>query len=317
MKILIAYDGSSCADAALDDLRLAGLPAEASAIILSVADVWVAPSGDSPDGALLSQEARTAMQERIIAARHQAHEKAMQAVEEARALAIRACNRVQTDFPGWDVSAEAGADSPAWAVLKKANTWKPDLIVLGSRGRSAFERVMLGSVSQKVVTEARCPVRVSRAQDKQAGTPVRLVIGVDGSPGADAAVRTVAHRSWPPNTTASVVAVVDSVLAAAVMWRGEHAKKQTADAQERVQAMVEAAVEKLRNAGLSASPSLLTGNPKQALLEAAEQWEADCIFVGARGLRGIEGFFLGSVSSAVSTRAHCSVEVVHTDNEGA
>jgi nucleotide-binding universal stress UspA family protein len=314
MKILIAYDGSSCAAAALDDLRLAGLPSEATAVILSVADVWVAPS---PDGDLLPQEAGTAMEERIIAARHQAHEKAMQAVEEARALAIRACNRVQTDFPGWEVSAEASADSPAWAVLKKANTWKPDLIVLGSRGRSTFERVMLGSVSQKVVTEAQCPVRVSRAQDKQAGTPVRLVIGVDGSPGADAAVRTVAHRSWPPNTTASIVAVVDPVLAAAVMWRGEHGKKQTADAQERVQAMVEAAVEKLRDAGLTASAYLLTGNPKQALLEAAERWEADCIFVGARGLRGIGGFLLGSVSTAVSTRAHCSVEVVHTDNEGA
>ena len=39
MKILIAYDGSPCADAALDDLRRAGLPCEAEAVVLSVADV--------------------------------------------------------------------------------------------------------------------------------------------------------------------------------------------------------------------------------------------------------------------------------------
>ena len=100
-----------------------------------------------------------------------------------------------------------------------------------------------------------------------------------------------------------------------MLWREGQGK--TRDAQERVQALVEATVEKLRAAGLTASPYLLTGNPKQVILEAAERWDADCIFVGARGLRGIGGFFLGSVSTAVSTRAHCSVEVAHTDSESA
>ena len=312
MKILIAYDGSSCADAALGDLRQAGLPSEASAVILSVADVWVAPSLDEE---VLPQTAGTAMQERIIAARKQAHDKALQAVEEARTLAVRARERVQTDFPSWHVSAEACADSPAWGVLKKAQEWKPDLIVVGSHGRSALDRIVLGSVSQKVVTEARCPVRVSRGREKQPESAVRIVVGVDGSPGADAAVRAVAQRSWPPDTTAYVVAVVDAVLTSASLWRP--GQGDTPDAQDRVQALLEAAVEQLRAAGLTASPYMLTGNPKQALIEAAERWDADCIFVGARGLRGIGGFLLGSVSTAVSTRAPCSVEVIHTDSEHA
>lgn len=312
MKILIAYDGSSCADAALDDLRQAGLPSEATAAILSVADVWVAPS---PDEELLPQTAGTAMEQRIIAARRQAHEKAMQAVEEARTLAVRAREQVQTDFPSWRVSVEACADSPAWGILKKAKEWKPDLIVVGSHGRSALDRIVLGSVSQKVVTEARCPVRVSRGREKQANAAVRIVIGVDGSPGADAAVCAVAQRSWPPHTTAYVVAVVDSVLTSATLWRTGHSD--TPNVQERVQTLLEAAVEQLRAAGLTASPYMLTGNPKQALIEAAERWDADCVFVGARGLRGMGGFLLGSVSTAVSTRAPCSVEVVHTDSEHA
>ncbi len=41
MKILIAYDGSDCAEAALDDLQCAGLPLEAEAQIISVAEVWL------------------------------------------------------------------------------------------------------------------------------------------------------------------------------------------------------------------------------------------------------------------------------------
>ena len=310
MKILVAYDGSSCADAALNDLRRAGLPVEVQARILSVADVWVAPR---PDEGVRLQPATTVREERIIAARNQASEKARHAVEEARALAVRACRRVQANSPNWEVSAEARADSPAWAVLKEANDWKPDLIVLGSHGRSPLNRLMLGSVSQKVVTEARCSVRVSRGQNKQIDSPLRLVLGVDGSPGADAAVRTLTQRSWPADTRVYVVAVMNPVLATAILWH--ETDEQTQDAPERVQALVEAVVEQLRGAGLAASPHILSGNPKQVLVEATERWDADCIFVGARGLRGIGRLFLGSVSAAVSSRSHCSVEVVRTDND--
>jgi hypothetical protein len=43
MKILIAYDGSDCADAALEDLKNAGLPKTAEAIVMSLADVFLPP----------------------------------------------------------------------------------------------------------------------------------------------------------------------------------------------------------------------------------------------------------------------------------
>lgn len=52
------------------------------------------------------------------------------------------------------------------------------------------------------------------------------------------------------------------------------------------------------------------GNPKRDLLNEAEEWEADSIFVGATSLSRADQFLLGSVTSAVVTRAHCSVEVV-------
>jgi len=43
MKILIGYDGSACSDAALDDLKTAGLPEEVEAVVMSVAEVWLPP----------------------------------------------------------------------------------------------------------------------------------------------------------------------------------------------------------------------------------------------------------------------------------
>ncbi len=77
----------------------------------------------------------------------------------------------------------------------------------------------------------------------------------------------------------------------------------------RVQAL-QSAADNLRKAGVSASVLLTKGNPKLALVEEAEHWNAESLFVGVKGARGIDRFLLGSVSATVASRAHCSVEVV-------
>ena len=71
----------------------------------------------------------------------------------------------------------------------------------------------------------------------------------------------------------------------------------------------EAAHRKIHLAGINCESHTLVGPPKQTLLEWAESWKADCIFVGASGTQhpGAEAF--GTVASAISVRAHCSVEI--------
>jgi nucleotide-binding universal stress UspA family protein len=72
----------------------------------------------------------------------------------------------------------------------------------------------------------------------------------------------------------------------------------------------------LRHAGVHVSSVLRPGDPKKELPMAAEDWSADCIFVGSAGFSNrFERFLLGSVSAAVAARAHCSVEVIR-NNQG-
>lgn len=85
---------------------------------------------------------------------------------------------------------------------------------------------------------------------------------------------------------------------------------------DQVRLMFEPYAEKLRAAGLHAEVLIRRGHPADQILEEAHTWGADCIFVGAKGTRGIDRLLLGSVSSAVSARAHCSVEVVRSTKEG-
>ena len=132
MKLLIGYDGSECAAAALTDLRHAGLPQAVDVVVLSVADVWLAPEDAAPkpvEAAWLVEAIERARAER------------RQAVERMRAEAEAGAQRIRRDFPGWSVQAEAAGDSPAWGILKRADEWRPDLIVLGSQGRSGLGRL--------------------------------------------------------------------------------------------------------------------------------------------------------------------------------
>jgi nucleotide-binding universal stress UspA family protein len=226
---------------------------------------------------------------------------------------------VQALFPGWQVRVEASADSPAWGVIKQADTWHPDLIVVGSQGRSAFGRLVLGGVSQTIVTAARCSVRVARRHDRAGAAPVRLVIGVDGSPNAKAAVDAMAARVWPPGSAVYVVAVLDARLSTALAptppLLEEWVDANSVETQEWVHHMVETLGQPLQAAGLAVSSDVKEGDPKRVLPDIAAQWEADCLVVGARGLSRIQRFFLGSVSAAVAARAYCSVEVIRLPHQ--
>ena len=73
---------------------------------------------------------------------------------------------------------------------------------------------------------------------------------------------------------------------------------------------VKAAADALANAGISATPRLLIGDPKYLLPHEARRMAADCVFLGAKGHGRIERLLLGSVSATVAARAECSVEVV-------
>jgi Universal stress protein family len=75
---------------------------------------------------------------------------------------------------------------------------------------------------------------------------------------------------------------------------------------------IDAMAAPLHKRGLAVSSVIRACDPKHVLLDEAEHWRADGLFVGARGLSRVERFLLGSVSAAVAARAPCSVEVVRT-----
>lgn len=297
MKILIAYDGSVDADGALHDLVLAGLPAEADARVISFAmpmlpygpETWV-------PGVLPAEYARVADE----------------VVKDTRLVAERAAAYLCEHFPHWKVKAESGLGSPAEGILAKAEAWKPDLLVVGSHGRTALGRLLLGSVSLNVLHHAPATVRITRPRLRSKEGPPRIVVAVDGSRGSDAVVSAVVARDWPRRTEARVVGVFenrgDSI---AVLDKSRQGSQREISKLRKawIEKRMEAAAKRLAAAGLDVTQVLLSGDPRDALVLEAKAWAADCIHIGSRGLGALGRFLLGSVSSAVASHASCSVEV--------
>jgi len=307
MKLLIAYDGSDCADAALEDLKRAGLPQAVEAHVMTVADVFVPPP--------LKEGIDDTFPMYVPEGVKRAHQRAERKLREAAAMAKRANEELKRVFPQWDVTDEALAESPAWAIVRKADEWKPDLIVVGAHGHSVFGgRLILGSISQRVLYEAPGSVRIARRRATEDDSPLRILVGVDNSEGSNVAVDAIFRRQWPQGTQVRLLAVVDTVMSitpdpsepSVMKW----IETENEENWDEVREIFQPAAEKLRTTGLDAAVMLRRGNPKDEVVNEAESWGADSIFVGAKGMRGIDRLLLGSVSAAVSARAHCSVEVV-------
>jgi nucleotide-binding universal stress UspA family protein len=305
MKILVAYEGSECSDAAIMDLRRAGLPAAGVALVLSVAEMShrlaavpygamaAGPGMYVPPGAELDLSGGRELQE-------------------AQELAAHAAERLRADFPGWRITTEAWVDSPGSAIIRKTRAWQPDLVVLGSHGRSGFRRMMLGSVSQHVLHHVACSVRISRHRLHSQERPIRLIAGVDGSIHSKTAVRAMAARKWPAGAEARVVGVLDTrvALACASTLEGTIPVDIEEQSRRRITGAVQEAVAELSRCGLRAVPVVVSGKPADALLNEAEKWAADGIFVGAKGHNALERLLLGSISMEVASKSHCSVDVV-------
>lgn len=146
MKILLAVDGSSFSDAAVTTVARRPWPANSELKILSVLEPPLPPTPEAwsipPDYFAELERAALANAQTTVAA---------------------ACETLKRTLAGSvAVSCEYLQGSPKNVILEEAERWGADLIVVGSHGYPAWERFLMGSVSQAVVAHAKCSVEVVR-----------------------------------------------------------------------------------------------------------------------------------------------------------
>ena len=286
-RILIGHDGSQASNAAIRDLKGAGLPERMSATILTAVDTLIPPAAKAFGISGLSLK--------------QLREVSAISIKRGRNSAETAAQALKAIFPRWTIRTEVREASPTQALIEKARSWNADLIAVGAHGHSHLGRFM-GSVSQLVLTQAPCSVRVGRRRINK-GRDAKILVAVDGSAGSERALEAVAGRTWPTN---SQIAVISVLRPYEIALRNEK-RYQVREAAGRV---LEHFADRFREKLPKVSFRIAIGDPKFLISQEAAAWGADCIFVGARSLSSARRLWLGGVSMAIAARASCSVEVV-------
>jgi nucleotide-binding universal stress UspA family protein len=143
----------------------------------------------------------------------------------------------------------------------------------------------------------------------------RIVVGTDGSDTAAEAVRRAIELAKLSGGSLGIVAAFAPVARTRV--REEQAElpgdvTHAIGPREDVNVILDAAVGEAKQEGVEAEPYPREGDPADAILDVAEETNADLIVVGNKGMTGAKRFLLGSVPNKVSHHAPCGVFIVRT-----
>jgi nucleotide-binding universal stress UspA family protein len=176
-------------------------------------------------------------------------------------------------------------------IVAAAGELQPDLSVMGRRGTSGLERLLVGSVTARVIGHSALKVLVVPKDATLAYR--RLLIATDGSPFSQAAWQEALEMARRTGGNLLVAAAVHGDLAP-----------------DKAAALVDRLTAEARNAGVAPEPLVLSGRPDEAILQVAAAKQVDLIILGSHGKTGLKRLLMGSVAERVIGQAACPVLVV-------
>jgi nucleotide-binding universal stress UspA family protein len=200
-------------------------------------------------------------------------------------------------------------------ILLQAERLGSDLVVLGTHGRSRFERLFLGSTAEKVLRKARCPVMTvpPKAPDAMPCGPVpfrRILCAVDFSESSKLALDYAMSLAQQDKAALALAHVIETrplyydfsppVAIDLTAWIEE--------ARARLRAMVPEVVRSLS----SVTETVREGKSYREILTLGDELEADLIVMGVQGRGAADLFFFGSTTHHVIREARCAVLTLRT-----
>jgi nucleotide-binding universal stress UspA family protein len=218
--------------------------------------------------------------------------------------------------PGITIEAVVRDGNTAGEILEQATGMKADLLVIGTHGRSGFERLLLGSVAEKVLRKSNCPVMTvpRRHPDAVPAGPVlykRILCPVDFSASSLHALKYAISMAQEADGQLTVLHVVGHDLQNtadtgveydAGMTIGNFLKEREEVLRRRLQEIIAGASE------FCSVESLITqGKPWREVLRVAAERQSDLIVMGVKGRGAADLWFFGSTAQHVVREASCPV----------
>jgi nucleotide-binding universal stress UspA family protein len=241
-------------------------------------------------------------------------------------------DRLQSGLPQWSevetsvrtavaerLAAAGLADLPLFVergepyaeIVRRAEAWGATLLVVGSHGKTGLTRMLLGSVAERVVRYAHCPVLVLRSGE----TSKVVVVATDLSDPSLPAIARGADEARVRGARLVVVHAVDSLLlgylqVAGAPFGGTSALPSVAVQEETRGALTNLLQSSMARFGAEGEVKVLDGAARATVVNALEELRAELLVIGTHGRTGLARLALGSVAEALVRLAPCSVLVV-------
>lgn len=277
MTVLVGVDGSVCSRIAL---RWAADWATASKQPLVAVASWQYPhTAALPGGPSLASPA---------------------VMDEATEQALRDTLADELGEGAGSVTIEVLRGPASWALLDAARRHEGWLLVVGKRGLGPLEGRLLGSVSRRVAELSPSPVVIVPQHERRAGP---IVVGVDGSDAADAAVDWAIEAA---RIDGSSILLVHGLTGLPAEIAPSAIDRFVSQAHE----LVDGLAQRVTEAGVEAETYVDVADPRALLREVADRREARMVVVGTHGDGPVSGVLVGSVVSHVAQQSDHPVVVV-------
>jgi nucleotide-binding universal stress UspA family protein len=171
-----------------------------------------------------------------------------------------------------------------------------DLVSMGTHGRTGLDRLLLGSVTERVVRTSDVPVLTTRHEPDDRSSYDRILIPTDGSESATAALDhgiAIAHRF---DATVHALSVVDINAVAGAYDAGPGIPHLLESLEEGCEQAVAAVEDECENRDVDIVTDVVQGTPYRAIREYADDEGIDLITMGTHGRTGLERYLIGSVT---------------------
>lgn len=215
---------------------------------------------------------------------------------------------------GVEATHELRLERPHAALVGAAAHQHADLLIVGTRGVTGLEHLLLGSTAQRVVARALCPVLAVHPEQQPPAEGLRhLLVPTDFSEDAERALEVALRLAAPgPDEAVDLTLLhayflpIEYTAYGTIPTSPHYLEDVAGEAERRLTELAE----RLGRPGLAVASAAVEGYPPEVILREAQRLGAELVAMGTHGRSGLEHLLLGSTAERVVQRAPCPVLTV-------
>jgi nucleotide-binding universal stress UspA family protein len=200
---------------------------------------------------------------------------------------------------------------PFLEIIQVAKEENVDLLVIGTHGRAGVDRVILGSVAERIVRKAGCPVMVIR--DRKYTGFKRIIVPIDFSDCSRKALEYAIATANSHNSKLTILHVYEESFIEPYV-NAANSEEEAGEIMKEIEQVNETKYDEFLKTidlrGVEYDKLLVKGIPETEIVEIAMEQQADLIVMGTYGRTGIKHILIGSTAEEVVRAVHCDIIIV-------